>query len=213
MHSLLALSREARALHLWALNARPTTFLFASTLVSPSPITHYRHVLLGPARPGGPVRAFTVLVGVALALAACDDATGPLPRTGVPDGLEFSIGGFSVGASTVELRGDTVVLRRWRPGAVNDSVRAVPTPDSWRAFWSATERAGVQRWRARYAAEGIVDGVGWSVRISAGGRLVESSGNNAYPDRFGRKHEIGMTDDFRAFLTAVGELVGHPVGF
>jgi hypothetical protein len=58
-----------------------------------------------------------------------------------------------------------------------------------------------------------VDGVGWGVRIAAGGRLVESSGSNAYPDRFGREHELGMTEDFRAFLTAVGELVGHPVWF
>ena len=181
--------------------------------MSPSPITHYRHAHAGPSRRGGPVWVSTAVLGVALALAACDDATGPLPRTGVPDDLEFSIGAFSVGESTVELRGDTVVLRRWRPGAVIDSVRAVPTPDSWRAFWSATERAGVHRWRARYAAEGIVDGVGWSVRIAASGRLVESSGNNAYPDRFGRKHELGMTDDFRAFLTAVGELVGQSVGF
>ena len=53
----------------------------------------------------------------------------------------------------------------------------------------ATERAGVHRWRARYAAEDIVDGVGWSVRIAAGGRVVASSGTNAYPDRFGREHD------------------------
>lgn len=181
--------------------------------MSPSPITHHRHVRAGPSRRDPHVWLATAVLGVALALAACDDATGPLPRTGVPDDLEFSMGAFSVGASTVELRGDTVVLRRWRPGPANDTVRAVPTPDSWRAFWSATERAGVHRWRARYAAEGIVDGAGWSLRIAAGGRLVESSGSNAYPDRFGRKHELDMTDDFRVFLTALDELVGLPVWF
>lgn len=112
----------------------------------------------------------------------------------------------------MELRGDTVVLRRTRRAGI-DTVRAVPTPDSWRAFWLAAERVGVHRWRARYAADGIVDGTGWNVRIEAGGRVVESSGSNAYPDRFGRKHEVRMTDDFRAFLTAVSELAGHPVWF
>jgi hypothetical protein len=180
--------------------------------MSPSLLTHRRQARVGPSRRGGSVSVATAVLGVALALAACDDATGPLAEEGAPDDLEFSIGGFSVGESTVELRGDTVVLRRTRPEVI-DSVRAVPTPDSWRAFWSATERAGLRRWRARYAAEGIVDGVGWSVRIAAGGRLVESSGNNAYPDRFGREHELDMTDDFQAFLTAVSELVGHPVWF
>jgi hypothetical protein len=186
--------------------------LFASKLMSPSPITHLRQVLAGLSWRGGPVWVTTTVLGIAIALAACHDATGPLAEAGPPDDLEFSIGGFAVGESTVELRGDTVVLRRTRPEVI-DTVRAVPTPDSWRAFWSATERAGVRRWRARYAAEGIVDGVGWSVRIAVNGRLVESSGDNAYPDRFGREHELGMTDDFRTFLTAVGELVGHPVWF
>ena len=180
--------------------------------MSLSPITHRRQARARPSRRGRPVRIATAVLCVALGLATCDDATGPLPMEGAPDDLELSIGGFGVGESTVELRGDTVVLRRTRPGAVIDSVIAVPTPDSWRAFWSATERAGVRRWRARYAAEAI-DGVGWSVRIAAGGRLVESSGSNAYPDRFGREHDFSMTDDFRAFLTAVGQLVGHPVGF
>jgi len=180
--------------------------------MSPLAITHRRQVRAGPSRRGRPAGIATAVLGVTLALAACDDATGPLPMEGAPDALEFSIGGFGVGGSAVELRGDTLVLRRTGTGAVFDSVRVVPTPDSWRAFWSATERAGVRRWRARYAAEAI-DGVGWSVRIAAGGRLVESSGSNAYPDRFGREHEFSMTDDFQAFLTAVGQLVGHPVWF
>jgi hypothetical protein len=180
--------------------------------MSPSPITHRRQARAAPSRRGGFALVTTAVLGVALAVAACDDATGPLQAEGAPDDLEFFIYGFAVGGSTVELRGDTVVLRRTRP-EVNDSARAVPTPDSWRAFWAATERAGVRRWRAHYAAEDIVDGTGWSVRIAAGGRLVESSGNNAYPDRFGREHEPFMTDDFRVFLTAVSELVGHAVWF
>jgi hypothetical protein len=196
---------------LWALNAAPPTFSFASTLMSPCPITHHHQARADRSHRGVPAWLATAVLGIAIALAACDDATGPLPTEGTPDDLEFSIYGFGDGESTVELRGDTVVLRRTRPAGI-DTVRAVPTADAWRAFWSATERAGVRRWRARYAADAI-DGVGWSLRIGAGARLVESSGSNAYPDRFGREHEFSMTDDFRAFLTAVGQLVGHPVWF
>jgi hypothetical protein len=181
--------------------------LIASTLMSLFPITHRRQAHVGPSRRRGSV---WVVVGVALALATCDDATGPLQAEGAPDDFKFSMYRFAGGETTVESRGDTVVLRRTRPEGI-DSVRAVPTPDSWRAFWTATERAGVRRWRARYTAEAIVDGNGWSVRIAAGGRLVESSGHNAYPDRFGREHEPFMTDDFRVFLTAVSELVGGGV--
>jgi hypothetical protein len=190
----------------------PPDVLITSTLMDPTPITHRRQPRAGPSHRGGRVWIAAAVLGLAVALAGCDNPTEPLPGEGVPEDLEFSIGGFGDGGSTVELRGDTVVLRRTRPGGI-DTVRAIPTPDSWRAFWSATERAGVHRWRARYTAEGIIDGVGWSMRIGAGGRLVESSGNNAYPDRFGRKHELDMTDDFRAFLTALGELVEQPVWF
>ena len=155
------------------------------------------------------------LLGAAFAAAACGDATWPLPREDAPDALEFSIGGFGVGGSTVELRGDTVVLRRtpwgWTPGAAVDSVRAVPAPDSWRAFWAAAERAGVRRWRPQYTAGGVVDGTDWRVRIVAGGRMVESSGSNAYPDQFGHEHELEMTEEFRTFLGALGGLVGEPI--
>lgn len=140
--------------------------------------------------------------------------TAPLPEAGAPDALEFSVGGFGVGGSTVSLRGDTVILVRtpWggMPGVAIDSVRVVPAPDAWRAFWAAAKHAGVAQWRARYAAEGIVDGVGWHVRIAAGGWRLESTGSNAYPDRLGREHRGEMTVDFRGFLGAIGALVGQP---
>lgn len=162
-------------------------------------------------------RRAALLLGAALALAGCDDPVAPLPGTGAPDTLVFSLGGFGVGQSTVELRGETVVLRRTRwssdPNTATDSVRVVPSAEAWRTFWDDTERAGVHRWRSRYVVDGIADGTGWSVRIVVGGRRVESTGSNAFPDRFGRRHELGMTDDFLAFVTALDELVGSPVRF
>lgn len=157
------------------------------------------------------------LLAAALALAGCGDSVSPLPGAGAPDTLHFSFGGFGVGQSTVELRGETVILRRSRwgndPRVVTDSVRVVPSAEAWRAFWAGTERAGVHRWRSRYVVDDVVDGTGWSLRIVVGGRRVESTGSNAFPDRFGRRHELGMTDDFLGFVTALDELVGSPVRF
>ena len=124
------------------------------------------------------------------------------------------MGGFGVTRTDVELRVDTVLLWQrpwdWRPDQPLDTLRAVPTAEAWRDFWTAMDRSGVHRWRRRYTAEGVLDGSGWSLRIAAGGQVVESHGSNAYPDRFGAEHELKLTDDFRAFLTALGELVGQP---
>lgn len=155
------------------------------------------------------------ILGTTLALAACGDATGPLPREGAPAEMEFSIGGFGTHSTTVEVRGDTVVWRRapwdWGPGSKVDSVRVVPAPEAWRAFWTVAERTGVRNWRRRYMAENIADGVGWGLRIRADGRQIRSEGSNAYPDRKGREHEGEMTGDFQAFRAALGDLVGRPL--
>lgn len=145
-----------------------------------------------------------------LALAACGDPVAPLPREGTPDELAFSFGGFAIATSRWELRGDTVVFREFPagvPDSAADSARAVPTAEAWRTFWTAVDEAGVARWRARYAAENVVDGNGWSLRLEAGGVRVESEGSNAYPDRRGRESELEVTDAFRTFRSALQELV------
>lgn len=159
-------------------------------------------------------RAIPVILAAAL-LASCDDPTGPLPREGAPREFEYSVGGFAVGSGQVELRGDTVVLvrRSWdaRPGTPPDSIRTVPSPEAWRAFWKAAVDAGVRRWRSRYVAEGVVDGSGWSLRIVAPGAKVESNGSNAYPDRHGLEHEGEAPSEFRAFEAAIETLAGAPL--
>ncbi len=156
-----------------------------------------------------------VLILTAALLASCDDPTGPLPREGAPRELKYTVGGFAVGTAQVELRGDTVVLvrRPWDagPGTPVDSVRTVPTAEAWRDFWEAARDAGVPRWRARYMAEGIVDGGGWSLRIVAPGAKVDSNGSNAYPDRHGLEHEGEAPDEFRAFESAIEALAGAPL--
>ena len=155
-----------------------------------------------------------VMLAAAL-LTSCGDPSGPLPREGAPRELEYSVGGFATGSAWVELRGDTVLLVRipWgvRPGTRPDSVRSVPGPEAWRAFWEKAADAGVRRWRPRYMAEGVVDGSGWSLRIVAPGATVESSGSNAYPDRHGLEHELEPTSEFRAFEAAIEALAGAPL--
>jgi hypothetical protein len=62
------------------------------------------------------------------------------------------------------------------------------------------------RWAA---AEGIIDGQGWSLRVDAGTLQIESVGSNAYPDHSGRKHELDIPPDFQLFMTAVRQIAGE----
>ena len=144
--------------------------------------------------------------------AACADFTAPLQSEGKPTVLEFSIGGFFAASKQLELRGDTVVARRraagWQPGGQVDSLRVVPSAEAWRAFWDAADAAGVQRWHPEYNAEGVQDGLGWSIRVVGGGREINSWGSNAYPDRNGNEHELDQPREFQAFIHALNVLVG-----
>ena len=156
------------------------------------------------------------LAAVPLAFIACDDSpVVPLPVEGAPDALLFSVSAFEgSGGRVVQMRGDTVVFRRITSHGSSvsiDSVRVVPTSDDWRRFWAAAEEAGVRNWRPHYLAEGIVDGMGWGLRLEAEGEIFESEGSNAFPDSFGGEHENQVTDAFRVFTDAIGELVGQPV--
>ncbi len=158
--------------------------------------------------------SIAALFVTALAIAGCRDLTGALPEEGPPDELVFSFGGFGVGSTLIELHGDSVVITRvpWDnlPSIPRQRVSRVPSPDEWRAFWDAARRAGVHRWRHDYVAEGVMDGAGWDLRIVSDGRTIESSGSNAYPDEFGREHELEMTDAFFAFRLAAETLAGDP---
>jgi len=156
------------------------------------------------------------LAGISIAAAACEDSpVVPLPVEGAPDALEFSVSAFEgPGSRVVQMRGDTVVFRRITTQGAKvsiDSVRVVPTADDWRRFWAAAEEAGVRSWRLHYRAEGIVDGLGWGLRLEADGETIESEGSNAFPDRSGGEHENQVTDAFRVFTDALGDLVGEPV--
>jgi len=162
-------------------------------------------------------RAATILVALAPSLVACTDTVAPLQQEGAPTALEFSIGGYGGGGSRVTLVGDTVVMWRispaWTPGTPIDTVRVAPDSAAWRTFWLAAKQAGTDQRQGRYNASGIADGLGWDLRLVAGGRQIVSSGSNAYPDRSGRKREGDVTDDFRNFVAALSNLAGRTVWF
>ena len=160
-------------------------------------------------------RAHRVIAWLILAttIGSCDDPTAPLPREGPPDELRFVYGGFFSDLVTVEAQGTTLAMWRrawdWHPGMAIDTVRTVPTAEAWRQFWVVADQAGVRRWRSSYAAEGVADGSGWSLRLVAGEFSVESTGANAYPDWQGREHELHMTEEFAALMRALGDLLGE----
>lgn len=159
------------------------------------------------------LRRAWIAAAITLAFTGCSDpAAIVLPREGVPDEFVFTTSGYGTGSTTVRVDGDAVVVRRaqWDPAIPADSVRRVPNTQQWTAFWAAADAAGVARWRERYFAEGVVDGVGWSLRIVADGRAVDSGGANAYPDERGREHENEETVAFRGFLDALADLTGQP---
>lgn len=163
--------------------------------------------LLGAAVPG------VVILGAAVLGLGCGDAVSPLPREGVPQELEFSVGSFDAGSSGWELRDDTLVFRRIPPDAnVSgvDTVRRVPSAEEWQSFWTAAAEAGVRNWSGEYRAEGVVDGTGWSLLLEVGGVRIEAQGSNAYPDAEGRESELEPTSAFRGFRSALEDLAGNP---
>jgi hypothetical protein len=159
------------------------------------------------------LRVWLIAAGAALAV-GCNDMLIALPSEGPPQAMDFALAEVGTDRRTVQVRGDTVVMRRTKrddTSAVLDSVRVVPTAGQWRALWSAAERAGVRNWARRYADQDVVNGTGWGLRIvNEEGWTFESDGSNAYPDRNGREHDE-VTEDFLLFVDAVGDLVGKPL--
>jgi hypothetical protein len=97
-------------------------------------------------------------------------------------------------------------------GHTVDFVRS-PTPQSWEEFWQDVDASGVWEWEVSYVEPGILDGLGWTLRLEKEGRQIVSQGMNAYP---GIVRRIGEpTKEFRQYAEAVDRLIGntHLFGF
>jgi hypothetical protein len=163
-------------------------------------------------RPTRPRPRLATFVLAALLAAACGESTAPMQAQNAPRELAFDVTIPEPGEAThVKMDGAAVVVThfRWRDAdGPRERVRVVPTAAQWAAFWTAAEAAGVRQWTGDYEAEGVQDGVGWSLRLAGEGVAIDSHGTNAYPDRHGQEHEMQVTADFRAFLDALGTLTG-----
>lgn len=171
--------------------------------------SHHNH-----RRRGYAAARFAAVVVTVLTVAGCSDSIGPLPSEGAPDDLQFQTSGYGVESRTLQMRGDTVLTWRrpwdWRPGMAIDTVRVVPSAQAWASFWDAAGNAGVRGWRRNYKQDNVVDGSGWSLRIVTDEGTLQSQGSNAFPDARGRER-YEMPDEFRAFVEAMGDLVGQPL--
>jgi hypothetical protein len=147
-----------------------------------------------------------------LAVGSCGDPTRALPVTGPPDSLLLSVGGFGTEGKAWSVAGDTLIYRRvpfFTSGDPigMDSLKVIPSDESWREFWRTVRKAGVYRWYGRYVAENVMDGSWWSLRLAAGEFSTEATGSNAWPDRRGQERELEYTDEFASFVTALERLV------
>lgn len=158
-------------------------------------------------------RAFRT--GVACVLAAAAGCFGvptaaEFPDDGPPSTFEVVYGGFGFGSHDVTLRGDTlVVVRRvdFRPDSTTTS-RVIPTRDAWGAFWRAADAAGVRSWPRECLNRDVVDGGGFSLRITWPGGRVEASGGNSYPQHGGCNRSPEWSPEYKAFNAAVAQLIG-----
>ena len=101
------------------------------------------------------------------------------------------------------------VLVRWRDArltwsAGGETVALQPSPEEWRSFWRAVDRAGAWEWRERYEAPGV--GAYWIVRLEHGGRRVHATGANGFPGAVRASARPG--EGFLRFCAATRELCG-----
>lgn len=114
----------------------------------------------------------------------------------LPTTFKFHTGGMR-GSSILQWEGDALRYKvsEFRKTKITKTV--TPSAEQWRAFWKKMEEVRIWEWRSRYVPEvRVFDGGFWNLELQQGGKIVSSSGRNAYPD------------DFRKFLEAVRELAG-----
>ena len=106
--------------------------------------------------------------------------------------------------STVELRGDTL----YYSAASYSEEEAIGslTPERWHTFRQTLESLQAAQWQPHYINENALDGHQWEVKMTyADGRLIHSSGSNAYPSILDGDYTIGGKPslDWQLFTCAV----------
>jgi len=111
--------------------------------------------------------------------------------------FEVHSGGYMGLSFSVEKDGDVLTYKTYGHGYSLETVQKIkPSPEEWKKFWNACDRAGMWEWQARYENSRILDGFSWRILIQFVDKEFDSSGSNDRPD--------GLND----LLKAVSELLG-----
>lgn len=130
--------------------------------------------------------------------------------SGPPEVFEAFIGGMMGPSFSVKWDGRHLAYTKFGPGGAKSPPERIVVPaDRWPEFRAVLDGLDVWKWKAEYENPGVVDGTGWSLRITWDGRRMESGGTNNYPDARGRPNDRPEpTPTFRRFLAAVEHLAG-----
>jgi hypothetical protein len=144
-----------------------------------------------------------------------------LPSSYLPTRFRIAIGGFFPPSYSVELRGESLLYHARtidpQTQAVRETSKVItPSAGQWQRFWKATDEVDLWRWQAEYANPLVTDGTSWAVDIVSAGRMIESSGRNAYPGGAASAPKPSQPEPgppatsktFDAYLSAVEDLLG-----
>jgi hypothetical protein len=97
-----------------------------------------------------------------------------------PEKLSFHIGGHSGTSYSVEWEKKGLI---YQADYEEDILR--PSQEEWIKFWQEIDELNVWDWEEKYLPEEkIMDGTSWSINLKYREKSVESSGSNAYPNKF-----------------------------
>lgn len=124
---------------------------------------------------------------------------------------EFSayIGGSLESAYRVELKDGVITYTMLLGNRVTSQTRITPTDEQWRSFRKTLDELKVWGWQKEYAGYGVLDGTGWSLHLLYSDHLLDSKGDNNYPDAHGKPNkEPKPTKTFQLFCAAIQQLLG-----
>ena len=126
-----------------------------------------------------------------------------LSNNAQPTVLYITQGSFGI-MSTVELRGDTLYYSAIC-GSEEEAIGRL-NPERWHTFRQTLDSLQAAQWKRHYINDNALDGHQWEVKITyADGRLIHSSGSNAYPGVLDCDYTVGGKPslDWQLFTCAV----------
>jgi len=123
-----------------------------------------------------------------------------------PDVMHVQAGSGLGSSFEISWDGRGLRLSTWATSSEQPHTYVIdPTNEDWRRLWRELDRIDAWSWAATYEpAEQVMDGHGWRVTITAGGRSCDSRGYMSYP---GDHPPLRSSTTWSAFLLALHDLV------